>query len=162
MTAPNRARARRFPEGAVVDQPGCLICASENLDEAAIVFRDDLWACEVMPGHEVPGWFFLRARRHALGWQELDERELASFGGRAKRLVEAITAATDAPTTYLFNFGESYGHFHCLFAARTDDIPPDRRTGNILNLRDERRDPGAALALVPAVRRAYESSSTPR
>ncbi len=162
MTTPNQARARRFPDGAVVDRSDCLICASENLDDAAVVFRDDLWACEVTPGYEVPGWFFLRVRRHALGWQELDEGELASFGERAKRLVEAITVVTDAPTTYLFNFGESYGHFHCLFVARTDEIPPERRTGNILQLRGERRDPGAALALVPAVRQAYRSSVTAR
>jgi diadenosine tetraphosphate (Ap4A) HIT family hydrolase len=162
MSGSNQARVRRFPDGAIVDPALCLICASETLDETAVVFRDDLWACEVTPGYEVPGWFFLRVRRHALGWQELDERELASFGDRVKRLVEAITAVMDAPTTYLFNFGESYAHFHCLVAARTDDVPADRRTGNILLLRNERRDPGAALAIVPAVRAAYQGGSPPQ
>ncbi len=153
------SRPRRFPPAAIVDPADCLICASEGLDENAVVFRDERWAAEVTPGYEVPGWLFLRARRHALGWQELDAEELASFGDRVKRLVEAITAATDAPTTYLFNFGESYAHFHCLVAARTDDIPDDRRTGNILRLRGERRDRDAALALVPAIRRAYQGGT---
>ena len=37
---------------------------------------------------------------------------------------------------------------------RTDDIPPGSRSGNILGLRDSRRDRDAALARVPDVRAA--------
>lgn len=41
----------------------CLICSMEGADPASRVFLDELWAAEVAPGYEVPGWFFLRARR---------------------------------------------------------------------------------------------------
>jgi hypothetical protein len=37
---------------------------------------------------------------------------------------------------------------------RTDDIPPESRSGNILALRERRLDRDAALARVPAVRAA--------
>ena len=38
----------------------CLICAMEDADDAVVVARDDLWACEIVPGYEGPGWFVLR------------------------------------------------------------------------------------------------------
>ena len=44
---------------------GCLLCEMEQAAPSAVVFRDELWAAEVAPGYEVPGWFFLRVRRHA-------------------------------------------------------------------------------------------------
>ena len=51
-------------------------------------------------------------------------------------------------------FGEAYPHFHAVVTVRADDIPPESRSGNILALRDRRRDRDAALARVPAVRAA--------
>jgi len=53
-------------------------------------------------------------------------------------------------------FGENYAHFHALVAARGEQVPADRRGGNILQLRSEKADPGAAAELVPAVRNAYQ------
>jgi diadenosine tetraphosphate (Ap4A) HIT family hydrolase len=150
------ASARRFPDEAIVDPEHCLICSTEDADAAAVVFRDDLWACEIVDGFEVPGWFFLRARRHALGWPELSAAELESFGGRTRDIVGAIGEATGARATYLMNFGEAYPHFHCVITARGDDVPPELRSGNILQLRRHHVDREAALALVPAVRAAYE------
>lgn len=156
--AADEGTARRFPDGSITDPAACLICATEHADESAIVFRDELWACEVVAGYDVPGWFILRARRHALGWSELTEVELETFGRHARDVVEAVTAATGARATYLVNFGETYPHFHCLITARGDDVPPELRGGNILHLRRDGQDSAAALALVPAVRAAYEAA----
>jgi diadenosine tetraphosphate (Ap4A) HIT family hydrolase len=149
---------RRYPDDSVTDVEHCLICATEDADESAVIFRDDLWACEVVAGYEVPGWYFLRARRHALGWQELTDEELDSFGRHARDTIEAVGAATGARATYIVNFGESYPHFHCLVMARGDDVPPESRGGFIVGLRKDRLDRPAALALVPTVRAAYQEA----
>lgn len=133
----------------------CRICAMEQADDAVVVFRDPLWAAEVVPGFDVPGWFVLRIRRHAERLTGLDDPELASFGRRARDLVAAVTEVTGAPATYCLIFGERNPHFHALIAARGEDVPEDRRSGGILKLRDERADAAAAALLVPAVSSAY-------
>lgn len=134
----------------------CLMCNLERQEENALVFSDPLWAGEIVPGYDVPGWFILRARRHAEFITGLDPDELATLGGRARDLVAAVTEATGAPATYLMAFGENHRHFHVLVAARGADVPADRRNGEILKLRAERADPAAAARLLPAVREAYQ------
>jgi diadenosine tetraphosphate (Ap4A) HIT family hydrolase len=119
-----------------------------------VVFRDGDWACEVAPGFEVPGWYFLRLRRHALGWAGLGRSELASFGPTVADLMAALELAFDAPARYLMTFGEAYPHFHAVITVRADDIPPESRSGNILALRESRLDREAAISRVPAVRAA--------
>ena len=104
----------------------------------------------------MPGWFFLRVRRHAERPTGLNDAELSALGHRARDLVAAVTDATAAPATYLLHFGENYRHFHALVAARGADIPAARRGGNILGLRPGHVDVAAAVALVPDVRAAYE------
>lgn len=150
--------SHRFPAHTVVDPAHCLICQLESVDDEAIVFRDELWSCELPTGYEVPGWFFLRVRRHALGWQELTRGELDSLGQHLKDLTGAVAQATGALATYSMNFGESYAHFHVLIAARGEDVPAERRGGNIVNLRAERLDRTEALKLVPVVRSAYRQA----
>jgi diadenosine tetraphosphate (Ap4A) HIT family hydrolase len=137
------------------NRTACLMCAMEEADEAVRVFADSLWAAEIVPGYEVPGWFILRARRHAELITGLDRAEQAGFTRRARDLVEAVTEATGSPATYLLAFGENHRHFHTLIAARGADVPADRRNGDILKLLGERRDPAAAADLLPAVRDAY-------
>lgn len=154
MTAP-RSAARRFPQGSVTDPAHCLICHLEQAPGEAVVFRDDDWACEVAPGFEVPGWYFLRLRRHALGWAELQQPELTAFGPVVRDLMGALEQAFDAPARYLMTFGEAYPHFHAVVTVRTEDIPPESRSGNILALRESRVDRDAAVARVPAVRAAF-------
>jgi diadenosine tetraphosphate (Ap4A) HIT family hydrolase len=134
---------------------GCLLCAAERADQTRVVFRDDLWASEVLSGYEVPGWIVLRARRHAERLTGLDPDELATLGFRARDLVAALAEVTGAPATYLMAFGENHHHFHLLLAARGEDVPASRRSGEILKLRGERADQAAALRLVPALRSAY-------
>jgi diadenosine tetraphosphate (Ap4A) HIT family hydrolase len=133
----------------------CLLCTMESADETCVVFRDPLWAAEVVPGYEVPGWFILRARRHAERITGLDDDELASYGRRARDLVAAVADVTGASAIYQLVFGENYPHFHALIAARGDEVPPDLRAGNILKLRSDRADLAAAGKLVPAMRSAY-------
>lgn len=133
----------------------CLLCDTEDTDDSSVVFRDESWAGEIVTGYEVPGWVVLRVRRHAERITALSPVELDSFGRRACELVAAVSDVLDAPATYLMVFGENYPHFHALVAPRGDDVPNDRRTGDILKLRTERADPVAARELVPALRAAY-------
>ncbi|MFG3248845.1 hypothetical protein [Streptomyces sp. NPDC048187] len=134
----------------------CFMCGLEQNEDTAVVFRDPLWSGELVPGYDVPGWFVLRVRRHAERITGLDEAELTSFARRARDLVAAVTEVTGAPATYLMVFGENHPHFHALITARGDQIPEDRRSGNILSVREEYADPEAAARLVPGVRHAYE------
>ncbi len=133
----------------------CLPCQMEDAGDDAVVFRDDLWACEVVPGFDVAGWFVLRVRRHALRIGGLTDLELATYGRRTRDLVDAVTEVTGAPATYVLTFGEANPHFHSLIAARGDDVPVERRMAAILQQRDDRRDPQAARALIPPVAAAY-------
>lgn len=149
------ASTSRLPDGSITDPAACLICHLDDAPDEAVVFREQDWACEVAPGFEVPGWYFLRLRRHAIGWGALDRGELGRFGPVAADLMVALERAFDAPARYLMTFGEAYPHFHCVVTVRTDDIPPESRSGNILALRASRIDRDAALAHVPAVRDAY-------
>jgi diadenosine tetraphosphate (Ap4A) HIT family hydrolase len=134
----------------------CLMCATESTEAARIVFRDADWAAEVVPGYEVPGWFVLRARRHAEGIAALDDHEADGFGRRARDLMTAIGQVTGARTTYLMGFGEKYRHFHVLITARGDDIPADRRGADIVQLRTERSDLDNSLRVAADVRASYE------
>jgi diadenosine tetraphosphate (Ap4A) HIT family hydrolase len=134
----------------------CLICSMEQADPAGRVFLDELWAAEVAPGYEVPGWFFLRARRHAEGLTGLDEAETAAFGRRAHDLVSAVERATGAPAVYLLSFGENFRHFHALVAARGCQVPPEARGWALLRLLAGGRDVPAARAVAGDVRLAYE------
>ena len=136
--------------------PACLICSMEESSTHSRVFIDEHWAAEVAPGYEVPGWFFLRARRHAVKLTGLNDAEVATFGRRAHDLVSAVEKATGAPAVYLLSFGENYTHFHALVAARGEQIPPAQRGRALLGLLTDGKDPAAAEALVPLVRAAYE------
>ncbi|WP_394618943.1 hypothetical protein JNUCC0626_07540 [Lentzea sp. JNUCC 0626] len=137
----------------------CLLCGMEGIDDASIVFRDELWAAEVVPAYAVPGWFVLRSRRHAERITGLNDDELGSLAHRARDLVGAVTEATGAPATYLLVFGENYPHFHAVITARGEDVPPHRRSGAILQLVPDHVDPVEAARLVPAVRAAYERAT---
>ena len=134
----------------------CLICAMETTESDSVIFRDELWAAEIGPGMEVPGWFVLRTRRHAELITGLDDAETDALGRRLRALVAAVTEVTAAPATYQLVFGEDYRHFHALVTARGEHIPPDRRRGDILKLRDEgHRDVAACRVMVPKIRAAY-------
>ena len=137
----------------------CLICQMDDIDESSIVFRDELWAAEVVPAFAVPGWFILRARRHAERITGLNDDELHSLARRARDLVGAVTDVTGAPATYLLVFGENYPHFHVVVTARGEDIPPHLRSGDILKLVPDHVNSTEAARLVPAVRDAYERAA---
>ncbi len=137
----------------------CLMCRMEDIDDSAIVFRDELWAAEVVPAFAVPGWYILRARRHAERITGLDDDELNSLARRARDLVAAVTEVTGAPATYLLVFGENYPHFHAVVTARGEDVPQQLRSGDILKLVPDHVDPAQAISLVPAIRDAYERAA---
>ena len=134
----------------------CMICSMEEADPASRVFLDGLWAAEVAPGYEVPGWFFLRSRRHAEKFTGLDEAETATFGRHAHDLISALEQVTGAPAVYLLSFGENYRHFHALIAARGEQVPPPLRGGALLQLLASGRDAAAAQAVARDVRLAYQ------
>ena len=137
----------------------CAICALENVDDDAVVFRDDLWAAEINPGYDVPGWFVLRARRHAERITGLNSAESGRpgrsgphSGGRhrggdrcAERLPDVVRRE---PCSFPFS-----GH-------RADrGRSAGRHGGDILKLRAEAQDPAATRALVPRIRAAYRTAS---
>ena len=138
----------------------CLLCAMEDAEDSVVVFRDGLWAAEIVPGYDVPGWFILRVRRHAERLTGLDETELSTFARRARDLVASVTEVTGAPATYLLVFGENYPHFHALIAARGEDVPENLRAGNILKLRQDHADPAEAARLIPGLRQAYQRNAS--
>lgn len=130
----------------------CLPCTLENVDPAAVVYRDDTWACEVVDGYEVPGWYFVRLRRHSEGWDGLTPDEAAGFGTVSQRVVQAIQKVTGAPTVYFMSFGENYPHFHFLVIARPEGLPAESRGAAILATRAENLDRDAALQVAADVR----------
>lgn len=132
----------------------CLPCTLEDADPAAVVYRDDRWACEVANGYEVPGWYFLRLRRHSEGWDGLTPEEAADFGIVSQRIARAIQEATGAPTVYFMSFGENYPHFHFLVIARPDGLPPESRGAAILSGRAENLDPDTSFEIASKVRTA--------
>lgn len=134
----------------------CLICSMEASSPTMRVFRDEYWAAEVAPGYEVPGWFFLRARRHAEKLSGLNDDEAVTFGRHAHDMVTAVETVTAAPAVYLLHFGENYPHFHAVITARGEQVPAERRGAALLQLLTDGKDPVAAQALVPLVRTAYE------
>ncbi|MFF0501790.1 hypothetical protein ACFYU5_35750 [Nocardia aobensis] len=136
----------------------CRICAADNADESAIVFRDDLWTAHIVPGFDVPGWFFLRTIRHAERLVGLDDNELATFARRARDLTAAVTSATGSEAAYMLMFGDNNPHFHVLIAARGAEVSADRRGPDIMKLRYEQTPEHAARAmeLVPKVRQVYQ------
>lgn len=136
--------------------PDCLICSMEDSEPSSRIFLDDLWAAEVAPGYEVPGWFFLRARRHAEKLTGLDDAEVATLGRHAHDLITAVERATGAPAVYLLAFGENYRHFHALVAARAEDVPPTSRGGALVaHMLPDGRDAATALTVADEVRAAY-------
>lgn len=132
----------------------CLPCDLEAASDGAVVYRDDEWGCEVADGYDVPGWYILRARRHAEGWGALTAAEAAGFGVVSQRVAQAIQAATGAPTVYFLSFGENYPHLHFLVIARPADLPDELRGAAILAQRARLRDRAAALTVAADVRGA--------
>jgi diadenosine tetraphosphate (Ap4A) HIT family hydrolase len=128
----------------------------EQADDSSVVFRDEMWAAQIAPGLEVPGWIVLRARRHVERLTGLNNAESDSFGRRARDLAAALTEVTGAPATYLMTFCENHAHFHALITARGAAIPAKRRSAEILKLVAEQADPEAAARLVPAISQAYQ------
>ncbi|HEX4056926.1 MAG TPA: hypothetical protein VHX87_01250 [Galbitalea sp.] len=141
----------------------CLPCDLEAAESAAIVYRDDDWSCEIADGYDVPGWFILRLRRHAEGWDGPTASELERFGPVSQRIAAAIRSATGASGVYFLSFGENYPHFHFLVIARGADLAPELRGAAILGLRASGRDLDAALAVGAHVRDALAPRpSTPQ
>ena len=132
----------------------CLPCDLERAGPEAVVFRDEVWSCDVADGYDVPGWFFWRLRRHAEGWSGPTVEELSSFGPLSQRVTAAIQRVTGAPTVYFMSFGENYPHFHFLLTARGAEVRPQHRGAGILELRTGQRDLDASLAVAARVRTA--------
>lgn len=136
----------------------CLPCDLEDAAAAEIMFRNDIWSCEIAGGYDVPGWYILRLRRHAEGWSGPAPEELATFGLVSQQLADAIQAATGAPTVYFMSFGENYPHFHFLVIARDAELPAESRGAAILSQRAEGRDMAESLRVGEQVRSAFAAS----
>jgi diadenosine tetraphosphate (Ap4A) HIT family hydrolase len=129
----------------------------ERTDPSLVLFRDDLWAGEIFPGFEVPGWFVLRTRRHVLHMRNLDAREAATYGACLRDLTAAASEVLGVETVYTMSFGERHPHFHSLIVAPADTVPAQHRSANILAVRDSLIDVETAKALAARVASAYSS-----
>ncbi len=138
---------------------GCTPCGLEDAVPESIVLRDDTWSCEIAPGLEAPGWYFLRLRRHAEGWNGLSAEEAAGFGSVSQRLEVAIREATGVQKVYFMSFGENHPHFHYLVIARPRDLAPASRGAAIVSHFAEYRDPAASLEVAALVRDAVAHAS---
>lgn len=138
----------------------CKICSMETSAPEDRVFIDDTWAAEVPPGLEVPGWYFLRTRRHAELVTGIDDTEAATFGPRVKDLTRAVEHATGAAAVYLMSFGENHRHFHALITARGSEVPPEERGGVIVATAEDHIDRDAARTVAAKVRAAYDGSNS--
>ncbi len=130
----------------------------EDVDPPARVFRKEYWAAQVAPGYEVPGWFFVRARRHAEKLTGVTDAEVTGFGRYDHDVVTTMDRVTSAPAVYLLSFGANHPHFHTLVCARGADVPPEQRSGALLKLVADGCEPAAARALAMQLRTVYEES----
>ena len=137
----------------------CLPCDLEDATVAEIIFRDDVWSCEIAAGYDVPGWYILRLRRHAEGWSGPTPEELTTFGPVSQRLAAAIQTVTGGPTVYFMSFGENYPHFHFLLINRDAELPAELRGAAILASRAESRDMAEALLVGEKIRAALAAAS---
>ncbi|MGE0215954.1 hypothetical protein [Mycolicibacterium sp.] len=129
----------------------CVPCALEEAEPTHVVFRNPLWAGEIFPGFEVPGWLVVRARRHVLHLRDLDEPEAHSYGAVLRDLSAALCETLGVTTVYTVSFGERHRHFHTLVIARGDEVPAEHRSANIFGLRETLIDVPAAEATARAV-----------
>jgi diadenosine tetraphosphate (Ap4A) HIT family hydrolase len=69
------------------------------------------------------GWLVLTSERHARGWYDLEEAELAALGPLAARVMAAQRAALGAEHVYAFAIGDVVKHFHLHLVPRRADTP---------------------------------------
>lgn len=69
------------------------------------------------------GWLVLTSERHARGWYDLAEGELAGLGPLAARVMAAQRAALGADHVYAFAIGDVVHHFHLHLVPRFPDTP---------------------------------------
>lgn len=69
------------------------------------------------------GWLVLTSERHARGWYDLDDRELAALGPLAARVMAAQRARLGAEHVYAFAIGDVVKHFHLHLVPRYADTP---------------------------------------
>ncbi len=76
----------------------------------------------------IAGWLVLTSERHARGWYDLDEDELAALGPLAARVMAAQRAELGAEHVYAFAIGDAVRHFHLHLVPRYAGTP-DRLRG---------------------------------
>jgi diadenosine tetraphosphate (Ap4A) HIT family hydrolase len=99
-----------------------------------------------------PGWLTIQLRRHAEGLQFLTEDELVSFGPIAAKVIVAIQDVMGAERVYMIQLGETFRHFHVLFAPRNADTPIEHRGAALFVNRREYRNPARATAVAKSIR----------
>lgn len=105
--------------------PDCKACrANNNLDDANVVWRNDLWVLRhtKAPYAEL-GWMTLHSQRHVVSFPALSPEELANLGPTIARISEAIVAATGSLRVYVASMTETTPHFHAHLVPRYADGP---------------------------------------
>lgn len=111
--------------------PNCFVCRKHRGEvpiPGGIIYQDDL----VFSSHmEIPqgknqaylGAVFLEPKRHAAGFEDLNEVEAQAIGLLTSRLARALKTAAKAEHIYVFRFGHHIDHLHVLIAARYPGTP---------------------------------------
>jgi diadenosine tetraphosphate (Ap4A) HIT family hydrolase len=69
------------------------------------------------------GWLVLTSERHARGWYDLVDAELAALGPLGAQVMAAQRAALGAEHVYAFAIGDAVKHFHLHLVPRYADTP---------------------------------------
>ncbi len=103
----------------------CKACrAIANPETPHLVWQNELWVLRHTGAPYADlGWMTLHSRRHVPAFTLLTDEELADFGPVAKKISEAIMAATGALRVYITTMTESTPHVHAHFAPRYADGP---------------------------------------
>jgi len=135
--------------------PDCLICALDPVgDRDRLVLDGEHWRGWVLPGFEMPGWVAISLVRHGEGPSSPTDAEAATFGGVVRTVSRALESVAGAERVYLSALGELHPHWHVMLVPRSADVPPADRGLSFLITGADRRDEGAALALVTELRAA--------
>ncbi|HEY7723811.1 MAG TPA: HIT family protein [Anaeromyxobacteraceae bacterium] len=136
--------------------PACRIVRDEHRPPGGVLLRAGGFAVHALADPTpIAGWLVVTSERHAPAWSDLDEREAASLGAVAARVMRAQKAALGAEHVYAFAIGDALRHFHLHLVPRFADTPPRLRGRGCFEARSEDLLPAwRVVAAAESVRRA--------
>jgi diadenosine tetraphosphate (Ap4A) HIT family hydrolase len=111
----------------LLHEESCIACrivdGSRSLPGGILLREGGFVLHAVADATPLRGWLVLTSERHARGWYDLDEAELAALGPLAARVMAAQRTALRAEHVYAFAIGDVVKHFHLHLVPRCPDTP---------------------------------------